>query len=88
MDSERLLVTDDDDLDAKSKKDDYQIKRLFKYLVLLIVSIILIALTIMLVVAICTDTEVRDYAIKAVLNGLPGISVAALAILGFRDLKK
>lgn len=89
MDSDkRLRVTDDDDLTRKARWDTYAIQRYFKYLVLGLLSIVLVCFTCVVLYFICFNPGVRMRAIDQVLNNIPVIIVAALAILGFRDIRQ
>lgn len=82
---ERVRVTNDDGLlEAKRKHDDYVINRITKYAILILSLIVAVVITVVVLFAIITNKSWHDYAIKTVLQNVPGIIAVVLVVLGLR----
>ncbi|HEY5667843.1 MAG TPA: hypothetical protein VIR03_01635 [Candidatus Saccharimonadales bacterium] len=83
-DEERRLVTTDDELDGKRKLVNFHVERIAKYAVLVLSIVAASAIVMLVLYVIFTDRVWRDYAIKSVLQGLPGIMAVVLVVLGLK----
>lgn len=75
-------VTNDDDLVQKSKRDDFWIRRIFRYALLVCAVIILTVITAVLCYALIQNAAFRNTVLDNVKNNMVGIILGVAAILG------
>ncbi len=85
---ERVLINNDDELDGKRRRDDYNIQRVAKYSILVLSLGATLVVTVVVLVAIIAEETWRDYAIRATFQALPGIAAVVLVVLGLKHVDK
>lgn len=81
------LLTTDDQLDSKRKLMGFNLERIGRYTALVLGILLSAAILTVVIYMLCTEQTWREYAITAVFNGLPGIIIAILAIVGIKTTK-
>lgn len=81
-DDQRQPLTDDDDLAKRSKRDDFWIKRSFKWFTLALIIFLLVFLAYYFCKELISNDAFRNSILDQIKSNIIGIIVAGLAIIG------
>lgn len=88
MDNSLQPISDEADLEKQSKRDNFYITRVFKYVLLICACAVLIVLTVGFIFKFVTDTSFQASIMSIIQTYFSAIVLAGLSILGINIYSK
>lgn len=82
MENKQTPLTDENDLERKSRRDNYYIGRVLKYIILACVSAIIVVLTIGFIIRFYTNASFQSAIMDIIKTYFASILLAGLSIIG------